>query len=153
LAYSRRELTRTLRVHELVTMATLAVCWGISTIFTIGLIVGVMELVKHDERGGGPGLSILTMVGLCAAGWLPCCHYLWRCYKSGLRDVRRLHRQIYRLDFLDAKFRRAPVSRRRRGAGPAIARARGKPSGSPQLFSPAETAGFSNVVPFERSRH
>lgn len=152
-AYSRQSLTQTLRTHQFVTMATLAVNWAISIIFTIGLAGGVVQLLKPTEHGGGPGLTMLAMVGLCAAAWLPCCHYLWRCYRSGLRDIRRLHRQIYRLDLLDAEFRRTPRLNRRRASRAAGAVAGSKRQQSAQQMPPADTAGFENVVPFERIRH
>lgn len=141
-AHSRRELTRTLRMHQLVTIATLVVCWTISLTFTLGMVSGAIELLKAAGHGSSPSLSTLGIVGLCTAGWLPCCYYLWRCYKSGLRDVRALHRQVCRLDILDADMGKASAPSRRR-----------RPQASPQASPPAETVGFDNVIPFERIRH
>ncbi len=111
---SRAELRRTLRMHELGTAATLVVSWSISIIFSIALAAGIFETLKPHETGEPPGVTVLGLVALCVVAWMPCCHYLWRSYRSGLRDVRKLHRQINRLEQFDAEFSRASRPLRKR---------------------------------------
>ncbi len=111
---SRAELRRTLRMHELGTAATLVVSWSISILFTIGLTAGMFNALKSHELREAIGVSALGMLALCVTAWVPCCHYLWRCYRSGLRDVRKLHRQINRLEQFDVEFSRVSRPMRKR---------------------------------------
>jgi hypothetical protein len=128
---SRAELRRTLRMHELGTAATLVVSWGISIIFSIALASGIFETLKSHETGEPPGVTVLGLVALCVVAWMPCSHYLWRCYRTGLRDVRKLHRQINRLEQFDVEFSRAYRPTRKRVTRGTV-RAQEKQLGAPE---------------------
>ncbi len=155
---SRAELRRTLRMHELGTTATLAVSWGISIIFSIGIAAGLYETLKSHDTGDAPGVTVLAMVALCVMAWVPCCHYLWRCYRSGLRDVRKLHRQINRLERFDAEFKRVSRAPRKRLPRNAVSlSARGKQPeqklhAPQQAAATAEQGSVGKVVLFDSYR-
>jgi hypothetical protein len=153
MAFSRSELAYTLSVNRCVTNATLVVCWGICLILACGFAAGVYGMLTSGAPARSPSLSVVGIIAACAVAFVGSVHYLWRCYRTGQSDVRKLLRQMSRLDVVDQEFvsgRRQPAPKRRTDAADAsqdVERQRDVRSSTP-----AATLNSDNVVPFDPNR-
>jgi hypothetical protein len=95
---SRCEIKRTLRMHKAGTAVLLAAISCVSLIAAGGLAAAVLEKMSPRNVAANDPLSELRAVVICLGGWLFCLHYLWRCYRSGLEDVRCLLRELSQLE-------------------------------------------------------
>ena len=121
---SRCEIKRTLRMHKVGTAVLLAAISCASIIAAGGLVAAVLGKMNPGSVTANDPLPELRTVVICLGGWLFCFHYLWRCYRSGLEDVRRLLRQLSQLEQIRETFtaeRRAPRKQQPRVAPPSHA--------------------------------
>ena len=101
---SRFEIKQTLRLHKVGTAVLLFTILCISLIAAGGLTVAVLEKLSPRAIATSGPLSDFRMVAICLGGWFFCFHYLWRCYRSGLEDVRGLLRQLSQLEQIRDTF-------------------------------------------------
>lgn len=101
---SRCEIKRTLRMHKAGTVVLLAAISCVSFIAAGGLAAAVLEKMSPRTVTTNDSLSELRTVIICLGGWFFCFHYLWRCYRSGLEDVRGLLRQLSQLEQIRETF-------------------------------------------------
>jgi hypothetical protein len=95
---SRCQIKRTLRMHQAGTAVLLAAISCASFIAAGGLVAAVLETMNSASVTTNDPLSELRTVLICLGGWLFCFHCLWRCYRTGLEDVRDLLRQLSQLE-------------------------------------------------------
>ena len=69
-----------------------------------GVIFTLYQSFGPAGVAGNIGLTSIAGATLCLAAWAVCCNYLWRCYQSGLQDVRNLYRQLKSLDTMSEKL-------------------------------------------------
>jgi hypothetical protein len=94
----------TLRMHKAGTVVLLAAISCVSFIAAGGLAAAVLEKMSPGTVTTNDPLSQLRTVVICLGGWFFCSHYLWRCYRSGLEDVRGLLRQLSQLEQIRETF-------------------------------------------------
>jgi hypothetical protein len=101
---SRCEIKRTLRLHKAGTVVVLAAILCVSFIAAGGLVATAIEKMNSGMVTANDPVSELSTAAFCMGGWLFCFHYLWRCYRTGLEDVRGLLRQLSQLEHIGETF-------------------------------------------------
>lgn len=102
---SRSELKRTMRFHELTTFIAFAVGCGVHVAFSIGILVTLSGLLKRSvQEPVSFSIGNVVLLALIVLAWGPCSHFLWRCYRAGLADIRCLHRQLSQVEAVRANL-------------------------------------------------
>lgn len=100
---SRLEIKQTLQMHKLGTAVLLGTMACVSIACAAGLLAAMMDKVDTSTVSEAPSMVVISLTGC-----LFCLHYLWRCYRTGLEDLRGLLGQLSQLD----EFREALTAER-----------------------------------------
>jgi hypothetical protein len=90
-------------MHKIGTAVLLGTMACVSIACAAGLLAATLEKVNTATANENPSILVISL-----AGWLFCLHYLWRCYRTGLEDLRGLLSQLSQLD----EFREAFIAER-----------------------------------------